>query len=785
MRATMFCLIFLVTKVIVSRVFSPPVFQKQIKDERKSQISLAFSICKQIAIRTEVRLFYTVEIHSNPLSTQLIRNLHEASIQTIATTHYSKSSSTVVTEQSKNIIFVLKDIQELFDLLFCTISQPKSAKLNEEKVSGPEIDGRGTGHQMEKILPRYCIKIDNRSLTPEKGKTCFKTVSITSTELEDSSTLSDEVFHATRGLYFNKIWNFKNHLIIFLTNFGLGPRKSSSNFFQNKTLKSVELDTSSNLHFCFRFFWRFFKSQKTVICHLRGCEKYDPFMENLISYSGDADETFFDFSWKNMRGKPVGTSRQGIEDEVFNVAHGPTWILHNDFITNLLESLETIVNCTIKDYYDYHDAPPLEIDEGLKYDIDLFSFGTGIISADTDFSKFDFSISIGCGSLCIATPHSVFMSQGLVIFKSFTPVAWAFISITIVIFVLVQYIFQQMQSGFFYRLYTDAEIDNYRDTSSWLTVYAYFICGSPPSLQLGHLSTGKIIFIIFSFSAIIISTVFLSGMTTLLSSRVVYPEIDAINTLVSSDLFIQSFEVLNTGDMYDVFDQLNQSEVLKSKLLDSFKFDYDSIVESTFSDNFSFFGRDGDELFKSEKALGNRLHEAVENVRSLATTDAFLISLPFSSTPRKSLRIRHFNRTQWFEYHLMEECLITYPLIFPFLKQSFFFEILKQMVARYIEGGLVERILERMLRDELRLELPGTMENGEPRAFGLNDLQSAFIGLAIGLFLSFLVFVGEMLTDFFQLSVTVKFKKILECSLIKKVRSGVTLLEESLSGIFR
>lgn len=48
-------------------------------------------------------------------------------------------------------------------------------------------------------------------------------------------------------------------------------------------------------------------------------------------------------------------------------------------------------------------------------------------------------------------------------------------------------------------------------------------------------------------------------------------------------------------------------------------------------------------------------------------------------------------------------------------------------------------------------------DGAKPRAYSLDDLQSAFIGLIVGLFLSFLAFVGELSTDYFQNSVPVKF----------------------------
>ena len=79
----------------------------------------------------------------------------------------------------------------------------------------------------------------------------------------------------------------------------------------------------------------------------------------------------------------------------------------------------------------------------------------------------------------------------------------------------------------------------YDSSSSIHMIYAYFICGSPPRVMLGELFTGKILFSVFIFSALIISNVFLGGMTTLLTSKVQCPEIDTLQDLEDSDLFIQ------------------------------------------------------------------------------------------------------------------------------------------------------------------------------------------------------------------------------------------------------
>ncbi|CAH0390904.1 unnamed protein product [Bemisia tabaci] len=86
---------------------------------------------------------------------------------------------------------------------------------------------------------------------------------------------------------------------------------------------------------------------------------------------------------------------------------------------------------------------------------------------------------------------------------------------------------------------------------------------------------------------------------------------------------------------------------------------------------------------------------------SIAETDAVL-SVPFSSTLKKNLIINHSPK-RWHEYHLMAECLMTYPLIFAFAENSFLFEKLNQTMARYSETGLARRILETALEEIMKV----------------------------------------------------------------------------------
>ncbi|CAH0389895.1 unnamed protein product [Bemisia tabaci] len=744
--------------------------------------SLAIDVSKKIVDVTDLRLLYVIKIDPDETFTHFIQALHGSSIQTIAISHPSTITSSVLTDRSKNIIFILDDVDQLFDLIFYTISRSEPFESNHEKVKAFKTNEVHNGCDFNWTMPRYCIETDKVYNWLGRREDCSHKINIRSSELEDGSNVSDSVHNTTRDLYWNKIWNFRNHLIFVLKNFGQGSEMSMPKSVQTETLGDYETGLHESLTFCFKFFWRFFKGQRSIICLSGICKKYDPFKEIIISYRGNTDETFFDFSWKNMYQKPLGVFFDWfrVNDYSKIIPSSPIngWMV---IPGALLDECKSSLNYTLRYFEEIEDDlvnSNFRIEDVPRFGVDMIFFRPGIMWKGADFSKYDFSIGYDISAVCIATPHSGYMPQSLVIFQGFKPVVWFFIAVTIVIFCAMQFLFQYAQSELFYRLYTNAEIDHYRDSSSLLTVFAYFICGSPPSLRLGQLHTGKILFVIFSFSSIIISTVFLSGMTTLLSDRVMYPEIDSLKSLEESNLLIQIADGFK-DDILKILEQLDQTETLKSKVVDSFTFYTNMIIGDDAFSNLTLappfdYTEHKYILPTKNEIYGNVNEEVLENVRSVGETDAFLVEVPFSSSSKENLRIRNILTYEWFNYHLVRDCMMTYPVMIPFMRGSFYFETVNWMLAQYFENGLARRLLDDFEQNcRICLEEPEVEDSGEPRPFTMNDLQSAFIGLSIGLFLSFLAFLGELLVDHFQHSTFMKFLARLKGTVFRKIGNGV------------
>ncbi|CAH0383466.1 unnamed protein product [Bemisia tabaci] len=742
-----------------------------LEESREPLTSMAFIACQKVVIESQQTLIYIVEFDSDPSFLRLVQLLHSVSIQTITISHRSEMTKSVITNSGINMIFGLNNIGEVLSLIFYSISRQDQSEVKAERF---ERDESTPGRK----LPHFCVQVDDYNLGSEGWQKCDERVTLPSESLEPHSILSENVYNATRGLAINKIWNSKNYLIFVLKNVGRNysgstwkslPRVSRRTTSNNKTRVNSERDLFDDLIFCFKFFWRFFKGQRVVICYRDGCLRYDPFLETVLIQDGETDEYFFDFSWSNMHGKPFVPNINGIGSHMLNFVTPlwPNWVFLFDAI---LQHFADSVNCTLKflsadDTVDLVAGYKLDLGRGLQFGVDLSNLGIGLnIEEGTDYSNYDFSVGIESSSLCLATPHSGFMSQGLVIFKSFTPIVWSLVIITFASFGFMQYHFHYSQCEFFTRLYSETEIDHFRGTSSLLTVFAYLVCGMPPSLHLGRLMTGKIHFVIFSFSAIILSTAFLSSMTTLLSNRVPYSEIDTLKTLEDSDLFIQ---VLDHREAYQsVLDRVDQYEILKTKISNTI-FTETLLVYNELPKNESmYFDWMSGKFPLSFVVEHGGFGQIAENIRSMSISDAFMVSVPSPSTGDQRVLIIQDIIEETHDYHLVKECIITFPLTYAFLKNSFFFDKFNRYIAQFLETGLATGIL-RTNTKKLVPEVHNTIRTGlEPRAYDLNDLQSAFIGLIIGLFLSSLAFIGELTIEYFQNSLAVKCVKRLKMCLI-------------------
>ncbi|CAH0388280.1 unnamed protein product [Bemisia tabaci] len=241
-------------------------------------------------------------------------------------------------------------------------------------------------------------------------------------------------------------------------------------------------------------------------------------------------------------------------------------------------------------------------------------------------------------------------------------------------------------------------------------------------------------------------------MTKFLQNRVSYPEIDSLETLDQSDLMYIQANYDDLDALPSIFAQQNLSKSLIAKMATNFRHYESQILSEIFRIAPSaIFTGDRDSFLKSD-AERDVFNQILRNAQILAGYDAHLVNLPFSLTSKESLVMKNSITQRYTGYHLMKECLMTYPLLLPFEKYAFIIDKLGQILFHFFETGHSSQLLRITLQDEYILvaKVPPMTSNEHPRAYNINDLQSAFIGLAVGLFLSILVFVAEVVVDIFQ-----------------------------------
>ncbi|CAH0382948.1 unnamed protein product [Bemisia tabaci] len=523
----------------------------------------------------------------------------------------------------------------------------------------------------------------------------------------------------------------------------------------------------------FQFFWRIFRGYKVVVCTDIQCSRYDPFAEKLSRYSGTVREAYFDFNWNNMHKKTIGYI---VGDYLNEIGTDKTTLVlaYENIMITAMEYLAIAVNGNV--VYRGEDIDKEFMDQdygwGQKYAIDLFFTKAGGDLARYD-PKIEYTVSVENCVLSILTPHSALIPQGIVIFKGFSTTVWLFVLATFILFIVTQYIFQYSQREWFYSFYSEAQVDYFAGMSATLTIFSYFMCGGPPSLHLGRLFTGKILFFIFSFSALVISTVFLSNMTILLTDRVRYPEIDSFDDLAKSELVVQATEkatIFITSE--------GRNEGLKGSLIQTYEF----YVENIFSDyelNFENQSLDHPDTSTMSLSSGStpETHEYVDmfmkNLRRIEDEDAFLVMVPSLLFAHRDVQMQNWIIGQQpTEFHLCKENLAKFPFLFPILRNSFLFDRFDQILYRLFENGHVANIFRHILADTAIGTKPSRIPECEPlRPYSLNDLQAAFIFLGAGLVCSFIAFMAELLSDFFRISLVSIHLRSFSVYLLKKIKS--------------
>ncbi|CAH0396009.1 unnamed protein product [Bemisia tabaci] len=714
----------------------------------------ALEVCKKILSTSKHPHMHVVNLNAKQPVGRFLRVLHTNAVSTTLTDYPGNLNESIGKHGSKNIFFFVQNFSDIFGVIFDSVSQEKKSEVGIIPRSDLQ-NSYDINHLQEKCtLRKYCIEYDLGPINigPNGNETCDVHLYVTSKELVTGSTITDQVFNYTRRLFVNDIWNHKNYITFFISNpdnHGLSDGAMSIRSGARKDSSPIGMDQKfeRTLLFSFRFFWRFFKGQRVLICTENTCFRYDPFAAKIHQYFSSKDETFFDFTYEILQTYNVrclfhpGTDT--MTEQVF------WWFTWWDVLMSAIYDVMHFQNLTFT--YETLPEEPSDFKEfelALKVGVDLYVSPVSSMYDTENNAVLDNTVAIDTCTVCIGTPRPGYKPQLFVPFHAFSPPVWAVLIVTIAFFLIVQYVFQYSQYTIFKGLYSETELLIFEETPIALTIFSYFMCGCPVRALLGRLFTGKIIFCVLSFAVLIIGSVFQNGMFTLLSRYVRYADIDTLDELRDSDILIQSREVATNSTL---FDQHPEFADLKEKLVTNYAYYKDVLDEIVEYENTTYYGaflalvRDLDQSMMDADRIAE-VSSILEKATSAKASDAFVFSLPSFLISRKNFMYRSHMSLRAVEFHHVQECFFTYPVIFRVLKNFFFFDALNDRLLRIFETGRVD-MLENEVGEYTEKYLTGEQMEDLPRVFTMRDFELAFMGLGVGLFISFFIFLGEVFNN--------------------------------------
>ncbi|CAH0392780.1 unnamed protein product [Bemisia tabaci] len=719
-----------------------------------SSLNNLVSLCTRTAELSKQQFFYIINLVPAFSPAPLIKILHENLLATAVINPFGDFFSSSG-RAKKNMLFFLESLDDILSLILGTANDGSRQRMDKKNGGSAFMNftGHGLGRKIEgtttRKLPRYCVQLDAK-LHPTCGKACNITcdfvVNMTSVDIfvapdADSDIFpSDHVLTYSHGLYVHNIWSPDNYLIFVVAE------------------KIIETVTSEayldRLKLSFAFMWRFFKGRKTIICIGHECFKYDPFQEQLSRYTIPQNDKNDDFklNFNHMRINYVFEHKvDGTTDDLLSQQ---AWydILHLALfeigarngeglpVSIVIKGLKNSTLCS-------NDFELLQ-----KSNADIYlTDGISVLEGD-DISDFHFTTGIETNALCFVTPPSDYVPQYLVVFKVFSVLLWSLILMTVILFIGLQSFFQYSQYRTFRHLHTEKTAHTYEVTSSLIIVWSYFMNGSPYRLLLGKMYSGKLVFILLTIFSFVIGIVYQSEMFNMLSGYTRYPEIKTVAELKDSDIIIQ---VPSKTVHEQRFNDLSiSSPDFMNKFTNSFSYYVDLAITTLFEDaddngNIEFdLQRNESKMSPKEAKFMRMTHPIRKQLISIVETDAFLLSIPrvFGATKYFFLNTKLMDRDV--EVHKTDECILTYPYMYRILRSTPYFDEINGMIQSFIENGRALKILQSMVTSSRAQNSPESKSAPNlPRIFNMSDLQAAFFGLLIGLFLSCLIFSIELLTN--------------------------------------
>ncbi|CAH0382742.1 unnamed protein product [Bemisia tabaci] len=648
------------------------------------------------------------------------------SLSSLVHRHHEESTATIIGYDTifkahqgpRNILFTLTDCPNIFSLILSSVEAnnikqtPPFTKYNQFSFKNESFPCVTSSE-----LPNYCIDYVEGTRTMRHGdaaKACDIVVNVTESDLRPGSEMSDSLFELTRGVFQHPVWNAENYLI-----FALQPESTAIHHTDY-----IHCD----LFFTFRFIWRLYQGFRTVICIAEACFRYDPFRGAIDLYTLKSD-AYFSFSLPDLRGYEIRTAttpQVELFDDILPIKKW-SWFVRVA-MTEVVEGMggfcvETALPGDV----------PKDFSGALKRDISVMIFEGSL--KDTDFHQFDVVTLRDHGAISFVVPDRGFMPSYLTPAKCFSATVWVFILIVLILFAVVHEIYKRLSV----KIYTEAA----NDVSTAFTIFSYFICVGQTRLLLNS-PTGRILFTVITFTFMILSTLFLSLMTTFFSQQVRYAPFDTHDDLKQSDLLFQLMLAENDSlsfmddPSYEWLKERTRDSV--SKLLKACRSGEKTIVS---------YIPETDEIFQ----LGEywniseiTVKGVMKNIDEMIKNYGFIVFLPRSEEKRELISVPPIYSNWSHDFHVVKESIMSYPYDMRLMRGSIYGDKIKAYVARFIEAGILEELYEihiSPMSDQFFTEFEDDLK--VPRAFNMADLRLAFIVLIFGNILSSFVFMVELL----------------------------------------
>ncbi|CAH0393596.1 unnamed protein product [Bemisia tabaci] len=262
------------------------------------------------------------------------------------------------------------------------------------------------------------------------------------------------------------------------------------------------------------------------------------------------------------------------------------------------------------------------------------------------------------------------------------------------------------------------------------------------------------LFLIVSLFVLVIITVYQSEMTNLLAKAVRYPEIDTLEDLKDSDLMIQTpdleatLELLQDYPFYDAIKtKLSEGPYYYRRVLNNYIIEQMGIT----SNFFEFMAQN---ISQAKYPSIRRFNDLRYNFQSIVASNAVELAVSdLYYKIRGNIKMGDpLLPDNFAEFHVMKECMLTYPLAFQVQKNSYVSDFFIEEIRTYVEKGLVLKFLDdTCFYPEMKCaySMNHVTEDGHPPAFAftIENVQPAFVSLITGWILSGVVFAVELMVD--------------------------------------